>query len=90
MFGFIKQTFIVQLLVLSCFYGSLAAAKTIICVSMSNQQFMVRPTLIDLNLEELHYYLFIISMNRCDGSCNNIEYPFGRICVPNKMEDVNL
>ena len=29
-------------------------------------------------------------MNRCDGSCNFIEDPFGRICVPNKIEDGNL
>ena len=90
MFGFIKQIFIVLLLVLLCFCGSLAAAKTIKCVSVNNQQFMVWSTIIDLNLEELYYYLFIISMNRCDGTCNTIEDPFGRICVPCKMADVNL
>ena len=43
----------------------------------------------DLNLDELHYYLFIISMNRCDGSCNTVEDPFARIYVPNKMEYMN-
>ena len=67
-----------------CFRGSLATK----CVFMNNQQCSVRPTLIDLYLEELHYYPFILSMSRCDGSCNNIEDPFGRICV--KMEDMNL
>ena len=29
-------------------------------------------------------------MNRCDRSCNTVEDPFGRICVPNEMENVNL
>ena len=28
-------------------------------------------------------------MNRFDGSCNTIKDPYGRICVPNKI-DVNL
>ena len=51
---------------------------------------MVRPMLIDLNLGELHYYRLIISMNGCDGICNTVADLFGRICVPDKMEEVNL
>ena len=29
-------------------------------------------------------------MNRCNESCNTVEDPFCRICVHNKIEDVNL
>lgn len=29
-------------------------------------------------------------MNSCVGSCNSVEDPFGKICVPNKIEEVNL
>ena len=29
-------------------------------------------------------------MNECDGSCNTVEHSFDEICVPKKMEDVNL
>ena len=57
---------------------------------MNNQPCMVKLTLTDLNPDELHYYQFIISMNRCDGSCNTAEDPSGRKCVLNKTEDVNL
>ena len=57
---------------------------------MNSQTCMVRPALIDLNPDELHYYPFMISLGRCDGSCDTAEYPFGRICVPNKLENVNL
>ena len=78
--------FIGLVLELLFFYGSLA----IKCISMNNQPCLVRVTLIDVNLDELHYYLFVISMNRCDGSCSTVEDPFGGICVPNRMEDVNL
>ena len=31
---------------------------------------MVRPTLIDLNSVELKYYPFMISLDKCTGSCN--------------------
>ena len=46
--------------------------------------------LIDLNLDELHYCSFVISMNLCNGSCNTVEDPFGRVCIPDKIENVNL
>ena len=31
---------------------------------------MVRPILTHLNLVELNYYPFIISLDKCNGSCN--------------------
>ena len=31
---------------------------------------MATPTLIDLNLVELKYYPFMISLDKCSGSCN--------------------
>lgn len=79
---FVKQIFIVLVLVL-CFDRSLA----IKCVFMNNQQCMVTPpVLIDLNLNELHHYLLLISMNRY----NTIEELFGIIYVPNKTKDLNF
>ena len=57
---------------------------------MNNQTCMVRPTLIDLNPNELYYYPFTIIMVRCDGSCCTFKDPGGIISVPNKMEDINL
>ena len=55
---------------------------------MNNQQCMVRRTIISLKLDELYFCSFIVSLETCNGSCNSVEDPFGRICVPNKMEDV--
>lgn len=36
------------------------------------------------------YYLFFISVSRCDRICNTVENLFGRIYVTNKMEDMNM
>ena len=52
------------------------------CVSVNNQQYIVRPTLINLNPDELHYYPFIVSIDRFNGSFNSVNYPFHRIWVP--------
>ena len=86
MTGFIKQTFIVLVVVLLGVSGSLATK----CVSMNNQSCMVRPTLIYVNPDELYYYLFIISLGRHGGRCNTAEDPFCTTFVPNKIEDVSL
>ena len=50
--GFIKKIFI--FLVLD--FGGPLTTKG---VSMNNQTYMVRLLLVDLNLDELHYYLFL-------------------------------
>ena len=57
---FTKQVFIV---LFSC-SGSLATK----CVSLSNEQCMARPTLIDLIPIKPSYYLFMISLDKCNGS----------------------
>ena len=85
MSGFINQMFSVLLLMLY-FAGSLA----IQFVSKNNQQCMIRPTLVDLNLHEFHYYPFISSINTCNGSFNTPQDLFGRIYVPNNVSDMNL
>ena len=48
---------------------------------------MVRPTLIDLNPVELKYYPFMISLNKCTGSCNVLS---PKICVSKETKDINV
>ena len=36
---------------------------------------MLRPTLIDLNPPELKYYPFMISLDKCNRSCNVLSTP---------------
>ena len=31
----------------------------------------------------------MVSLDRCSGSCNTLDDPSGRICVQNKIENVN-
>ena len=47
---------------------------------------MVRPTIIDMNAVELKYYLFMVTSNKCTGSCNPLS---PKLCVPKETKDIN-
>ena len=81
MFWIVKKVFIALL----SFSRSLATK----CVSLSNKSWMARPALIDLNPIELNYYLFMISLDKCNGSCNAISAVdlSTKTCVPSKTND---
>ena len=51
---------------------------------------MVRPTLINLNFIELTYYPFMISLDKCNGSCNAVEDLSMQIYVPSETKDINI
>ena len=40
------------------------------CVSLNNNSCLIRSTLVYLNPVELDYFPFIISLDKCTGSCN--------------------
>ena len=47
-------------------------------LSLNNEPYMVISTLIDFNSVELKYYQFMISLDKCNGSCNVLS---PKICV---------
>ena len=52
------------------------------CVSMNDQVCKVRPEIININSNEPSFYTYIVKINKCSGSCNNINYPYAKLCVP--------
>ena len=85
MFGFIKRIFLTGLTVLS----SLTSATPLSCISMNNQEFKVRPEIINANSDEPVFYPFSIKTNKCSGSCSNINDPYAKTCVP-VVKDLNV
>ena len=51
---------------------------------------MVRPTHIYLNPIELNCYPFIISLDKCNRSCNAVCNLYMKICVSSETKDVNI
>ena len=82
MFRLIKQVFIVLL----NFSGSLVTK----CVSLNNELCMSRPNLIDLNPIELNYYPFMVSLDKCSGSCNAADDLSTKTSVPSKRKDMTI
>ena len=56
-------------------------------LSLNDEPCMVTPTLIDLNPVDLKYYPFMISLDKCSGSCNVLS---PKICVPKETKDINV
>ena len=82
MFRFIKQVFTISL----SFHGSLATKF----VSLNKEKCRTRPTLIDLNPVELNYYPFMISLDKCNGSCNALDHLSTKKCVPSETKNLDV
>ena len=60
------------------------------CASMNNQKCKIRTKIIDINNNEPTFYPFSISVNKCSGSCNNINIPYARLCFPDIIKNINV
>ena len=60
------------------------------CISMNNQECKIRPEIINVNSDEPVFYPFSIKANKCDGSCNNINDPYAKMCVPDIVKNLNV
>ena len=88
MFEFIKKVFFAGLTILSS-VNPLSAAQ-LKCVSITNQEYKVRPKIANVNSDEPVFYPFSIKTSKCSGSCNNINDPYAKICVPDVIKDLNV
>ena len=86
MLGFIKMCFFTRLVFLS----TLTSINLLSCISMNNQECKVRPQIVNVNSDEPVFYPFSIKTSKCSGSCNNINDPYAKICVPDVIKDLNV
>ena len=85
-FRFVKKVFFIGLTILSNFTNVIPLS----CISMKNQECKVRPEIINVNSNEPVFYPFSIKTSKCSGSCNNINDPYARICVPDIVKNLNV
>ena len=62
------------------------------CLSVINRECKPRPKILDVNerIGEVLFYPCNVLVNKCSGSCNTLDDPMARICVPNIIENVNI
>ena len=75
--GFLKQIFISAMMFFGC---NLPSINTLKCISMNNQEFKVRPQIVNVTSEEPVFFPFSIKTSKCSGSCNNINDPYAKLC----------
>ena len=57
---------------------------------MINQKCMSRPKIIDISTNDPVFYPYSIKVNKGSGTCNNINDPYGKICIPNIIKKINV
>ena len=91
MFTFIKIEFFTGLTILSILMGVNSLSATLLsCISMTNKECEVRPEIINVNSNEPVFYPFSIKTSKCSRSCNNINDPYAKICVPDVVKTLNV
>ena len=60
------------------------------CVSMTNQEYKVRPQIVNVNSDELVFHPFSIKTSKCSGSCYNINDPYAKMCVLYIVKNLNF
>ena len=58
--------------------------------SMNNQECKIRPEIININSSKPLFYPYTIKVNKCSGSCNNINDPYSKLCVPDVVKNMNV
>ena len=71
---------------------SIIKTKALECVSVVNQKCMPRPKIVDVNegVGEALFYPYNVLVNKCSGSCNTLDDPMAKLCVPNVVKRVNM
>ena len=60
------------------------------CDSMNNQKCKIRSEIIDINSTESLFYPCSTEVNKCNGSCSNINDPYAKLCVPDVVKNMNV
>ena len=56
---------------------------------MNNQECKVKLEIVNVNSNEPVFCSFSIKTSKCNGSCNNINDPYAKLCVPNVVKNMN-
>ena len=66
--------------------------KALECVLVVNQKCMPRPKILDVNegVREALFYLYSVQVSKCSGSCNTLDNPIAKLCVPNVIKGINM
>ena len=71
---------------------SMLKTKALECVSVTNQKCTPRPKILDVNegVGEALFYPYYVLVNKCSGSCDTLDDPMAKMCVPFIIKRINM
>ena len=71
---------------------SVLKVNTLECLSLINRECMPRPKILNVNegIGEALFYPYNVLVNKCSGSCDTLDNPMSKICVPKIIKNVNM
>ena len=72
------------------FSYNFSRANSLECVSITNQKCKVRQEIVNINSKEPIFYPYSIKTSKCSGSCDNINDPYAKLCVPDFVKNFNV
>ena len=71
---------------------SIIKTRALKCLSVINQKCKPRPKILNVNegVGEALFYPNNVLVNKCSGSCNTLDDPMARLCVPNIIKRLNM
>ena len=72
------------------FNFNLSNVNPLECVSMNNQECKIRTEIISVNTNEPMFYPYSVKINKYKGSCNTINDPYAKLCVPDTIKNINV
>ena len=70
--------------------SSFTSVNLLSCILMDNQDCKTRPKVVNINGDEPVFFPFSIKTSKCNGSCNNINHPYAKICIPDVVKNLNV
>ena len=87
MFRFLKRIFVSAIM----FSGyNLSSVNPLECVSINNKGCKLRPEIVNVNSNEPMFCRFSIRTSKCSGTCNGINDPYAKLCVPDVINNINV
>ena len=70
--------------------GALISSNPLKCVSVSNLECKIKLAMVNINSNEPLFYPYSVLVNKFSGTCNNINNPYTKLCVPDVVKDKNI
>ena len=55
-----------------------------------NEKCKIRTKIENINNNEASLYLYSVKVNKSRGSCNNMNDPYAKLCVPDVIKNINV